>query len=263
MGRCGQLEGNSMSNLVEALEKAIVKLRRKRVSRRLFARNGGEVRYGPFKGLKLSTGAHTSAGNLGAKTCGLYEDGVIAQIMAMGPYQDVVNFGAGDGYFSLGVLVAGIAERSICFELNATGREVVDRNAQINGLSDRVLIFGAADDETGPTLAGVGFDPSRALVLCDIDGGEFPVLTEKLLGDLRGATLIVELHDKLIEGGETLRQELIDRLPEGAQHRILKSAPPQWQDIPEIEEMTDYDRALAVTDGRKLLGEWLIVTYDS
>lgn len=250
-----------MTSVLEALEKAIVKLRRKRVSRRLFARNGGEVRYGPFKGLRLSTGAHTSAGNLGAKTCGLYEDGVIAEIMVLGPYDDVVNFGAGDGYFSLGVLVAGIAKRSICFELDPTGREVVARNAEINGLSDRVLIHGAADDTTGATLAQAGFDPNRALVLCDIDGAEFPVLTEKLLGDLRGATLIIELHDKLITGGETLRQELIDRLPEGAQTRILKSAPPNWRDIPEIEEMTDYDRALASTDGRKLLGEWLIVTY--
>ncbi len=252
-----------MPGLLEALEKAIVKLRRKRVSRRLFERNGGVVRHGPFEGLKLSLGAHTSAGNLGAKTCGLYEDVVIAQIMALGPYKDVVNIGAGDGYFALGVLVAGVAERSICFEQNETGREVVTRNAALNGVDDRVLVFGEANDETGATLAQVGFDPDRALVLCDIEGGEFSVLTEKLLGDLRGATLIVELHDRLMAQGETLRQDLIDRLPGGAQHRILKSAPPDWRDIPEIEEMSDYDRALVSIDGRRRLGEWLIVTYES
>lgn len=250
-----------MSGLVEALERAIVKLRRKRVSRRIFDLNGGVVKYGPFKGLKLMTGAHTSAGNLGAKTCGLYEDGVIAKIMELGPYEDVVNFGAGDGYFSIGVLVAGIAKRSICFELDPLGREVVARNAESNGFAERVLIHGAADDGTGATLAREGFDPTKALVLCDIDGAEFPVLTEKLLSDLKGATLIVELHDKIIENGLGQRQALIDRLPDGASHFILKSTPPNWVDIPEIEALTDYDRQLVSTDGRKVLGEWLVVTY--
>lgn len=73
---------------------------------------------------------------------------------------------------------------------------------------------------------------------------------------------IVELHGKLMKNGENLRQELIERLPDAARHRVLRSSPPNWQGIPEIEEMTDFDRALASIDGRKLLGEWLIVTYD-
>lgn len=228
----------------------------------MFERNGGQVRYGPFKGLILGAGAHTSAGNLGAKTCGLYEDGVISQIVKLGPFKDVVNFGAGDGYFSLGVLIAGMAERSICFEQNAIGRDVVAQNAEINGVRERVVLFGEANDRAGAILADVGFDPRRALVLCDIEGAEFTVLTAKLLENLRGATLIVELHDKLMKNGENLRQELIERLPDAARHRVLRSSPPNWQGIPEIEEMTDVDRALASIDGRKLLGEWLIVTYD-
>ncbi|MBT6191159.1 MAG: hypothetical protein HOI22_12970 [Tateyamaria sp.] len=59
-----------------------------------------------------------------------------------------------------------------------------------------------------------------------------------------------------------MRQELIERLPDAARHRVLRSSPPNCQGIPEIEEMTDFDGALASVDGRKLLGGWLIVTCD-
>lgn len=250
-----------MASLLDALEKAFCKLRRKRISKQIFEQNKGVVQYGPFKGLKLSSGAHTSAGTLGAKTCGLYEGGVIAKIMELGPYDDVVNFGAGDGYFSVGVLMSGVAKRSICFEMDPTGREAVARNGKLNNVADRVVIHGTADDTTGAQLEKDGFVPENALVLCDIEGAEFAVLSPKLLNDLAGATLIVELHDRLMPDGAGMRQALIDRLPTGAKATILKSAPPDWRDMPEIEALNDYDRQLVSTDGRKVLGEWLIVTY--
>lgn len=250
-----------MSKLMASLEKAIVKQRRKRVSQEMFARFGGEVRYGPFAGLKLGGDANTSAGNLGAKVCGLYEQGLLRWIAANGPYRDVVNFGAADGYFSIGLLVAGLAERSICFEMTAEGRAAVERNAQANAVADRVIVRGIADDTAGAQLAEDGVDARGALVLCDIEGAEFSVLSDKVLADLKGATLIVELHDHLMPEGTALRAALIARLPKGARHEILRSPPADWTGIPEVEAMSDYDRALVSLDGRKVLGEWLIVTF--
>jgi len=161
-----------MTKAMAALEKAFSKLRRKRISRQIFEQNAATVQHGPFKGLKLGGDAHTSSGNLGAKTCGLYEQGVIARIMELGPFDDVVNLGAADGYFSLGVLVAGVAKRSICFEMDEQGRAAIARNAQANGVADRVEIRGLADDSTGAILAEVGFEAGRGLVICDIEGAE-------------------------------------------------------------------------------------------
>ena len=231
------------------------------MSRKIFDENGGIVRFGPFTGLKLNGNANTSAGNLGAKTCGLYESEVIEQIARLGPFKDVVNFGAADGYFSLGLLVAGMAERSICFEMTEQGRAEIARNARENGLSDKVVVRGTVDDTVGSILAELNFDPTASLVLCDIEGAEFEVLTEKVLSGLKGATLIVELHDRLRPEGLPLRDALVARLPETANAFILKGAPPNWQDIPVIENLSDNDRALVCSDGRKVLGEWLIVTY--
>lgn len=250
-----------MIRLMASLEKAMVKLRRKRISRALFNAHAGVVQKGPFKGLKLGGDANTSAGNLGAKIFGLYEAEVMETIRAAGPFECVVNFGAADGYFSLGMLVGGLAQRSICFELTEKGRAAIRRNALENDLVARVEVFGAVDDGVGATLAQHAFDPARTLVVCDIEGAEFSVLTEKLLGDLKGAMLIVELHDRMMTEGLALRSALIGRLPAGARHEILVSQPKDWRGIGAIEALEDNDRALVTSDGRKVLGEWLVVTY--
>ncbi len=250
-----------MGSLLEAIQKAVVKLRRKRVSRGLFAAFGGHVKYGPFKGLKLGGDANTSAGNLGAKVCGIYEQTLLDRLRVLAPFNDVVNFGAADGYFSLGFLVAGMAKRSICFEMTQQGRDAITRNAIANGQAQAVEVLGIADDTAGPQLRDLGFKADGGLVLCDIEGAEFSVLSKTVLNDLRGATLVVELHDRLMPEGLALREALIARLPKGAHHEVLKSAPADWVGIPEIEAMTDNDRALVCSDGRKILGEWLIVTY--
>lgn len=250
-----------MASVLAVIEKAVVKLARKRVSRRLFSQYDGEVRHGPFRGLKLGGDANTSAGVLGAKVTGIYEQALVRRIVAMGPFRDVVNFGAADGYFSIGLLVAGLAKRSICFEMTEQGRSAIKRNSANNGCGADVIVCGIADDTAGQHLRDLGFQAKGGLVVCDIEGAEFSVLSETVLNDLKGSVLIVELHDRLMPEGLALREALIARLPKGAKHEILTSEPPDWRGIPEIEALSDNDRALVCSDGRKVLGEWLIVTY--
>lgn len=251
-----------MKRIRSALTKAATKLRRKEVSRALFAAANGVVKSGPFTGLKMTGSGNTSAGVLGAKIFGLYEQEVIRELQGLLPRATLVNFGAADGYFPLGLLKAGMAEHAICFEMSPVGRTEIAENAAANGLTACVTIQGAVTPGVQGALAALGVVPSQTLILCDIEGAEFEVLSEEFLTWAAGATLVVELHDRLM-GDRSLapRDALIARLPQGAQHRILKGQPKDWRDIPEIEALTDNDRQLICSDGRKVLGEWLIVTY--
>lgn len=250
-----------MTKLIEALEVAFTKLRRKRISRRVFGKYNGVVQQGPFKGLKLSGNANTSSGNLGAKLFGLYEQEVLSELDKLGPFDDIVNVGAADGYFSLGTLVSGMAQRSICFEITETGRKELQNNADANKLADQVVILGAADENTHAKISKLGFNAEKGLVFCDIEGAEFDLFTDEFLNDFKGATLIIELHDRLMSEGTILREKLIGRLPDEANYTILKGQPKDWAGISDVEDMSDNDRALFCSDGRKVLGEWLIVTY--
>lgn len=249
-----------MTTLIEGLEKAFVKLRRKRVSRQLFLKHGGVVQAGPFKGLSLDGEANISQGPLAVKLFGIYERVVVNQILALGPFNDVINLGAADGYFSLGLLRAGLARRSICFEMTASGRAAIARNAQRNGVADKVVILGKADENISQVLAPTGFSVERSLVLCDIEGGEFSVLSREFLQELSGAVFIVELHDRIHSGRPDQRDALIARFPANYECRVIQTVPADWAGIPDIEALSDNDRALVTSEGRRAIGEWLVAT---
>lgn len=247
-----------MSSLVESFEKAVVKLRRRRVSKTLFDRYDGEVQRGPFAGLKLDRKNSASKGQLGLKIFGLYESVVVEAIEKFGPFGDLVNIGACDGYFTLGLLRSELAKRSICFETVRSRQKAIQRYAADNDLDDRVVVLGTADERIGAQIARYDFEPRRSLMICDIEGAEFELLTKRFLEQLIGATMIIELHDRI--GGQSLeqRERLISRLPENYEHEILTWQPPDFTGITDFEELSDNDRALATSEGRKSRGEWLL-----
>ncbi len=248
-----------MPSLQAALEKAFTKLRRKRISRELFHRNHGVIQRGIFKGLKLDGRSNISQGPLALKIYGLFEQEVVKKIEALGPFSDAVNIGAADGYFSLGLVKSGLAQRSICFEITETGRDAIRRNAEINGVADKVLVFGKADQDIADHLKTADYSSQRSLVLCDIEGAEFDLFTRPFFEAIRGADIIIELHDRIFMGSTQPRTELIANIPEGYTYEIIRSKPPQWSGIEDIEALSDNDRALVTSEGRKLIGEWLII----
>lgn len=247
-----------MSSLLESFEKAVVKLRRRRISKVLFDRYDGEVQRGPFAGLKLDRQNSSSKGQLGLKIFGLYESVVLKAIENRGPFGDLINIGACDGYFTLGLLKSGLVQRSICFETVATRQKAIRRYARNNGLQDDVIVLGTADENIGEQVAKHDFQPNGALIVCDIEGAEFELLTRRFLDQLSGATMIIELHDRIGNQSLERRRKLIERLPVGYRHELLTWRSPDLSGIADLENMSDNDRALATSEGRKARGEWLL-----
>ena len=259
LDRIGFIEETIMSFLSD-IEKTFTKLRRKRVSGAIFDKYGGVIQRGPFEGLKLTGHANISRGPLALKLFGLYEGVVIEEIIKRQPFEDFVNIGAADGYFSLGLLKAGFAKRAICFEMSQEGRMSIIENAELNELSEYILVLGAADSKLGQRLSEANYNPANSLVICDIEGAEFSILTEQTFEYFMGATIIVELHDKILHNNTEARDRLIEYLPDGYSFSVLKSKPVDWSGITAIENLSDNDRALAMSEGRKLIGEWLIAS---
>ena len=249
-----------MGWIVETLEKALVKTRRKRVSRDLFHKHSGVVQRGLFQGLTIDGMANISEAMLALKIFGLYEHEVVKKIGELGPFTTAAIVGAGDGYYALGLLKAGLAQTSICFESTEAGRDAIARNAQRNGLADRLTILGEADSRIAEQLMRAGFDPAQSLILCDIEGAEFEVFTRETLATLAKANLIIELHDKVHGNDSEKRTAMIANLPAGTRYEIIRSSPPPWSGITDLEALSDNDRALVTSDGRRAIGEWLVVT---
>lgn len=247
-------------SLLSSIEKAIVKQRRKRVSNQMYERYNGTVQYGAFKGLKLDGRSNVSRGPLGLKIFGLYEPSVLHEITKRPVFGDLVNIGAADGYFSLGLLKAGIAKRSICFEMTEEGRDAIKRNAEMNGLTDRVVILGQANQDITEQLAAVNFESENSLVLCDIEGAEFSLFTPNFLNTLKDSTIIIEIHDKVHGMDPIHRANLIDLHTPNFDVKLIIAEPADWSGIADLEQLTDNDRALVTSEGRKAIGEWLLAT---
>ena len=132
----------------------------------------------------------------------------------------------------------------------------------MNNVSDALVIRGEVNQTVINSFAELNITPSKSVVLCDIEGAEFSVLTKELFSFLRGATFIIELHDKLIKNGTGLREELIEKIPRDANIEIIKQKQASsFEGITDLEELNDNDRALVMSEGRKFFGEWLVVEY--
>jgi len=246
-------------SLLGDIEKAFAKLRRKRISKELFKKHEGIIQLGPFEGLRLIDDTNISKGVLGMKIYGLYEQVVIEELLGMGAFNDVVDIGAADGYFPLGMLRAGLAKRTICFEETEKGQESIEKNAKYNNSSDQTVIFGSASgDSLLSKLEEVNFNKKNSLIICDIEGGEFEIFSKDFFEKVHGASIIIELHDRVQNLPISLREDLIAKLPSDYTSKIIKAKPVSWDGIKDLEELHDIDRVLVTCEGRRILGEWLV-----
>ena len=166
--------------------------RRRRVAaltREFVAWHGLRVTGGPFAGL---TYPDASATSLVPKLLGVYErelhDAVEAAVRA-GP-ELIVNVGAADGYYAVGLARRCPSATVHAFEADAGQRALLERVAAANGVA--LHVKGAAGREELNALP-----QGRMLVVMDCEGCEAALLQPD---GLRTATVIAELHDFVTPG---------------------------------------------------------------
>ena len=145
-----------------------------------------------------------------------------------------------------------------CFEENPLGAKYINENAKLNRLNGGISIYGRADSQFYKQLPD-GVIGGNNLVLCDIEGGEFDLFTDEVISAFSQSSFIIEIHDFKFDDGKNKRKALIDSFKD-FDVEMVKSKPKQWSDIDQITELSDNDRALVCSEGRRVLGEWLVAT---
>lgn len=235
--------------------------RRLFLARSIFDHFGGVVGYGPMKGFQLDQASSWNAADLGSKMFGLYEQEVLSLLQMQSGGKDViVNLGAADGYYGVGLVKAGVFAKSICYEASEAGREVIAKTAALNQVADRVDIRGEARPDFPQVLAAEGIDLSRCLVLCDIEGGEFDILSAECLASLAKSILVIELHEFMVPDGVALAQALIARLERHFNVSFATTGSRDLSAFPELENVNDTDRWLICSEGRGKRMTWAFCT---
>lgn len=161
---------------------------------------GDVVHKGPFKSMKYPSGAYACCRF--QKIVGSYEHELhplLQMLIAKGQYQHIINVGAADGYFSVGMALAVPEAKVVAFEMSDYSRELLERVTKLNDVQSRVQIRGRCDPAQLQALAGE-IDPRKTLLICDVDGYEVELLVKGGVSWLREADILVELHDCLRVG---------------------------------------------------------------
>lgn len=163
----------------------------RRLRRQVASRTGGRVASGPFVGMPYIDASWGSVWE--PKLLGIYErelHGAVAEAIDRRPTR-VVDIGAAEGYYAVG-LARALPEAEVwSFELDARAHVLIRDLATRNGVAGRVRVEGACTPET--LRAAVG-DGEAVLVVCDVEGAEMDLLDPVRVPGLIRASVLVELH---------------------------------------------------------------------
>ena len=162
-----------------------------RLSSELEARLGHAVRAGPFAGLRYPSLA-SSGSALFPKLLGSYEQELQPALeeLLQRSYATVLDIGAAEGYYAVGVARRLPAAHVIAYDSNQKARDQLAAMARANGVDDRIEIRGHCSIGD---LASLKCEPP-VLVISDCEGGEAELIDPQRVPLLRDADLLVELH---------------------------------------------------------------------
>lgn len=236
-----------------------IQKRRLQLSAMLNERFSATVRYGPFKGLQLSREIWWGKTDRAGMLLGLYEQEVLNSVKeaAATKRRSFIELGAADGYYGVGVLVSSMFERSYCYEISEAGRETIARNAALNGVESLVEVRGAANPQFYAQLPETV--PDNCVLLVDIEGAEFDILTADVMRRFSKSVIIVELHDHFFADGAARLARLRSHAERVFDIEELTTASRDLSEFPELRTFSDTDRWLICSEGRRAMPHWYVM----
>lgn len=220
----------------------------RRISAELEARLGCRVLAGPFAGLEYP--AFTSAGSaLFPKILGSYEQELhtLVESLVLRGYETVVDIGAAEGYYAVGMARRLPHATVYAFEADARGAVQLSQLAITNGVADRVVVRGrcTVEDLAALDLSG------RPLIISDCEGAEFTLLDPRAVPALSHCDILLEFH--LLRGADP---EALFRARFGGTHdiQILDLQPRNPGAYPALGFLSRVDREHVLFEGPRAVG---------
>jgi hypothetical protein len=187
------------------------------------------------------------------KLLGCYEAELHPHILAAAGrgYDTVINIGAAEGYYAVGLARLMPGAHVHAYDTNAAAHPVCQSLAERNGVSGRVTIGGLFRGDDFARFAG-----QRVLVVCDIEGAETALLDPDAWPALKAMDVIVELHD-----GPSAKPSVIIPQHFGATHNVtMVRHGGRAEPLPALfETLGHLDQLLAVWEWRSGPTPWAVM----
>ena len=227
-----------------------------RVQRKFVEQHGLRVQTGPFEGMTYPRSAISRSEQLVPKLLGSYEQelhGALEQMLAH-DWRQVIDVGAADGYYAVG-LARRCPKASIhAYEMNSLPAHYSRQLARANGVDDRVSMHGECRIED---LAALPQVPS--LFVADCEGAEAILLDPAAVPLLAESALVVELHEWLTPSIETTI-----KLRFRETHRLVFIKPEprhaaEYPAVASIDELSYVEQELVVSEFRLRPVRWAVL----
>jgi len=215
------------------------------------------VNTGLYKGMKIHNNTFWSQKDISTRLLGLYElevQNIILKIQSISKIKKkyLINIGGGDGYHAVGLLRSKIFQKSIIFEIDNRGQNIISINLDINNQKNKAIILGEAKKDFLTTdLKSIKLD--ECFFLIDIEGVEYSLLDKTNLEQLANSILLVELHATQPKSLEKFMKLLKNRYD-------IKEFFTESRDLSKISfmhDLEDNDRWLAVSEHRGGMMSWV------
>ncbi len=218
----------------------------------------GVVQYGPLKGLKILRdrwwGDETAC-----ILFGLYEKEVLNSIVnASNTHGNFINLGAADGYYGVGLVAKNFFKKSYCYEISEKGQKSIKENSVLNGVLENLIIRGEAKKDFFKDFEDDELD--NVVMLVDIEGGEYNLFDVNVFQKFKKATIYIEIHDFLVENGESKHQKLESDARNFFNLEYLTTKDRDLSEFKELSYLSDSHRWLIVSESRERLQKWLKLT---
>lgn len=199
-----------------------------------------------------------SSYDLGSILMGIYEREVhdlISHYHAR--FATFVDIGAADGYYVYCSMKKNLFSKYIAYEIVEQGRKNIDsscrklsnyKNLKINAGIDPVSILKL---------------PSNSLILCDIEGYEYELFSKSVFEHLRDSLIIIEIHKKGIKDSDKKLIRIIEDSKDTHRSNIINSGSREINKFRKELGLNDNEAWLICSEGRHLLGTWLILIPES
>ena len=208
---------------------------------RIVAKTGQTVFSGPFQGMKYLE--HSYWNLYYPKLLGTYEKELAAAVEALITARPalIVNVGAGEGYFAVGLARRLPETKIIAFEATPSERERLARMCQMNDVAGQIDIRGTCEVESLDQAMQGAVAP---WVICDVEGYEDVLLRPALLSNSASASYIVEVHEF---AKATLKQDLLDRFSATHDCQVITAAKRAPEEFPFPSTLTRMLPSMFVT----------------
>ncbi len=191
--------------------------RQTRMKIRIYDGSKPVVLSGPFAGMEYID--EVVWGPIEPKWLGTYERELhpIVERILQTNYSNIISVGSAEGYYAVGLAKRLPMARVYSYDVDPWARSQQRRLARLNGAKNIEIGKHCAGKELTDHIAG------RALLVCDIEGGEYDLLNPNKTPALRRCDILVELHDHRDSGFSTPElgaDELMRRF--SASHEITK-----------------------------------------